>query len=337
MQLNVLYQFNEKYAPYAGISMVSLMENNKIMDEIDIYILGEDLGVQCQKKLIQQVQLYNRQIHFIDTEKIVEKIRQLGIPKYRGSYATNMKLFIADYLNANIDRLLYVDSDTIICGNLCPLVSINMDGKPIAMVLDSLGGSCKLTIGLAEDDYYFNGGVILFDLNKWRQNNCEEKITKHVQNVRPNYVSPDQDLLNVVLRGQIKKLDISYNLQPHHVAYTYNQYAREFGQKMYYSEEEINTALAKPKILHTFRYLGEFPWHKDSLHPHTPYFDLYMKLSLWSNYEKSPTDLDGILFKMERLLYKHLPKTAFLKIFKISHKIFMWKSNKDLVNRKLAI
>lgn len=69
MRLNVLYQFNEKYTPYAGISMVSLMENNKIIDEITIYVMGENLTPHSQEKLTRQVQQYGYQIHFIDTEK----------------------------------------------------------------------------------------------------------------------------------------------------------------------------------------------------------------------------------------------------------------------------
>ena len=336
MQLNVLYQFNEKYAPYAGISMVSLMENNKIIDEIVIYVMGENLTSHSQEKLVRQVQQYGRQIHFIDTEKLIDQIRQLGIPKYRGSYATNMKMFIADYLEADIDRLLYIDSDTIICEDISPLISMNMDDKPIAMVLDSLGGRYKSAIGLNEDDYYFNGGIILYDVRKWRQDKCTERIQEHAKNTRARYVSPDQDILNVVLRNQIGILDISYNLQPIHTVYSYRQYNREFGGKMYYSEEEINSAAANPQILHSFRYLGEFPWHKNSLHPHTSYFDQYMGLSLWKDYQKHPTEQSGALFKIERLLYKHLPRTVFLKIFKISHQIFILKSNKDLLNRDIT-
>ncbi len=276
------------------------------------------------------MQQYNRQIHFIDTDELIEKIHQLGIPKYRGAYATNMKMFVADYLDTDIDRLLYVDSDTIICGDISPLISINMDNKPIAMVLDSLGKKYKLTVGLDEDDYYFNGGVILYDVKKWRQDECAERIQKHVKNTRARYVCPDQDLLNIVLKNQIKKLDISYNLQPVHTVYTYKQYCREFGEKMYYSEEEINSAVTSPKILHTFRYLGEFPWHKNSLHPQRLYFDHYMELSLWKGYQKQPTEQNGALFQAERLLYRYLPKTVFLKIFKTGHKVFMWKSNKDM-------
>ena len=44
MKLDVLYQFNEKYAPYAGASIASLLENNKHMDQIRIFILGEELS-----------------------------------------------------------------------------------------------------------------------------------------------------------------------------------------------------------------------------------------------------------------------------------------------------
>ena len=334
MRLNVLYQFNEKYVPYAGISMVSLMENNKVIEEICIYVLGENLTQHSQEKLTTQVQRYGRLIHFINTDSLIEKMCQLRIPKYRGSYATNMKMFVTDYLNDDIDRLLYVDSDTIICGDIRSLILEDMDNKPIAMVLDSLGARHKLAIGLDKDDSYFNGGVILYDFRKWRQNKCTERIQEYVTDIRAHYMAPDQDLLNVVLKNQIKRLGISYNLQPIHTVYTYEQYNRAFGQKVYYSKDEINTAVTNPQILHSFRYLGEFPWHKNSLHPHTSYFDKYMKLSLWKDYQKQPTELDGAVFRIERWLYKHLPRKIFLIIFKINYEIFSWKSNQDSLKQK---
>lgn len=334
MRLNVLYQFNEKYVPYAGISMVSLMENNKTIEEIYIYVLSENLTRKSQEKLTIQVHRYGRRIHFIKTGKLIEKMRQLGIPEYRGSYATNMKMFVADYLNDDIDRLLYIDSDTIICSDVSPLISWDMGDKPIAMVLDSLGGRHKLKVGLHEDDDYFNGGIVLYDLRKWRQDKCTEKIQEHVKNVRSHYIAPDQDLLNVVLNKQIKKMDISYNLQPVHAVYTYKQYNRTFGQKTYYSEEEINSAVRNPKILHMFRYLGEFPWNENSQHPHTPYFNQYMELSMWKDYQKRPAEQNGVLFKTERWLHKHLPRVVFLEIFKVSYEIFIWKSDRDSLKQK---
>ena len=47
MHMNVLYQFNEKYAPYAGVSITSLFENNKNADEICVYILVGTNDFKC--------------------------------------------------------------------------------------------------------------------------------------------------------------------------------------------------------------------------------------------------------------------------------------------------
>lgn len=328
-KLNVLYQFNEKYVPYAGVSIVSLLENNKLIDEVVIYVLVEDVSQKSMQKLKEQVEQYERKICFIDTRELVEKMKTLGIPEYRGSYATNMKMFIADYIDESVDRLLYIDSDTIVCGDISPLITLDMKDKPIAMVLDSLGNKHKQLIGLDKKDMYFNAGIILFDIKKWRQEECTQKILEHVKKVRSHYMSPDQDLLNVVLYNNIMKLDIAYNLQPIHSVYSYSQFFKFFGQKNYYPPEEINNAVRQPKILHTFRYLGEFPWHKDTLHPHTSYFDRYMAISLWKDYEKQITEQNGIVFRIERWLYRHLSKMVFLLIFKVNYDYFIWKSNQD--------
>lgn len=334
MRLNVLYQFNEKYVPYAGVSIVSLLENNKMVDEIVLFALTESVSEDSIDKLKEQVRMYQRSIHFIDTQELVEKMKALGIPEYRGSYATNMKMFIADYLDESVDRLLYIDSDTIVCGEISHLFTLDMEDKPIAMVMDSLGNSHKRLIGMDKSDMYFNAGIILFDVKKWKQEKCTEQIQEHVQKIRAHYMSPDQDLLNVVFRNKIMRLDIAYNLQPIHSVYNYNQLAMFFMQKRYYTEEEIVNAVKKPKILHAFRYLGEFPWHKDTLHPHTPYFDKYLAISLWKDYVKQPTENNSIVFRIEKWLYRHLPQTVFLIIFKINYEYFIWKSNQDSLKQR---
>lgn len=334
MRLNVLYQFNEKYAPYAGVSMVSLLENNKTIEKLVIYVLAENVSQESISKLTKQVNLYGREIHFIDTQDLVERMKSLGIPEYRGSYATNMKMFVADYIDETIDRLLYIDSDTVICGNISSLITLDMQSKPIAMALDSLGNRHKRLIGLDKNDLYFNAGIILYDIKRWKQEKCTEQIQEHVKNIRAHYMSPDQDLLNVVFCNKILRLDMAYNFQPIHSVYTYKQYKRFFGQKKYYTQEEVSEAVQQPKILHTFRYLGEFPWHKDSLHPHTDFFDKYLNISLWKDYVKVPTEQNGFLFKIEKWLYHIMPKPIFLFLFKINFEIFIWKSNSDSLKQR---
>lgn len=335
MKLHVLYQFNEKYVPFAGISMTSLFENNKDIEDIIIYIFDEELTEYSKNMFCNLAKTYNREICFIDTQEIVKEMQSLGIPKYRDSYTTNMKMFAPRYMSEDIDRLLYLDSDTIICGSLSELITIDMESKPVAMILDSLSTKHKVLIGFNKEDEYFNGGVMLFDIRQWKKTKCTERIVEHSKNVRAHYMSPDQDLINIVLHDEIKRLNAEYNLQPIHSAYQYMQYYKYFGYRNYYSSEEMSTALQNIKILHTFRYLGEFPWHKGTLHPHTPYFDRYMAISPWNTYVKTKSDKNGIVFQIERLLYRCLPKIIFLPVFKVCFDCFTTKAERDSLKNRI--
>ena len=61
------------------------------------------------------------------------------MPTYRGSYAANMRLFLDEVLDESVDKVLYLDADTIVNNQLDELIKIDLKGKTIGMVLDSLG------------------------------------------------------------------------------------------------------------------------------------------------------------------------------------------------------
>ena len=136
--MNILYQFNEKYVPYAGVSITSLLENNREAESISIYILGEQITAASKSKLEALVKKYNRSIFFKDTKSIIEQMKQIGIPAYRGSYAANIRLFCPMFLDESVDKIIYLDADTIVTGSLKELTDLKMGNDAIAMVLDSL-------------------------------------------------------------------------------------------------------------------------------------------------------------------------------------------------------
>lgn len=334
MKIDILYQFNEKYAPYAGVSITSLLENNKHFEQIRIIILGENLSESSCRKMEQLVSGYGRKISFIDAEEQIEMMKKIGMPAYRSSYAANLRLFLPYLVEDSLEKILYLDADTVVVGNLEELIADTGDELPLYMALDSLGMKHKEEIGLAKDDYYFNSGVILFNLKKWKQKNLTDQIVSHVKNVRNNYPAPDQDLLNIVCKDQIGILKPRYNFQPVHVAFSIHSYCKTYSNEGYYSRRELEQAKETPCIYHFFRFLGEFPWDKDNAHPDTELFDKYLLISPWKDYEKKKAEL-GIVFKMEKLLYKALPSTFFLKIFKLAHRSFVKKSNKMALKNRI--
>lgn len=326
--LNVLYQFNDNYAQYAAVSMTSLLENNKEYN-VRIYVFEENVSLQSQEKIKKIADRYNSELFFVNTDFIISYMKHLGIPKYRSSYATNLKIFFNSALSADIGRILYIDSDTLVVGKLYDLFNTDMQGQPVGMVLDSLGDCHAKLIGLSKRDFYFNGGLMLIDIASWNAHKCTERITEYAKKIRPHFISPDQDLINLVLKGEIYLLDPRYNLQPIHKVYSPELYSFFWRWGNYYSNETIREAVEHPVIHHGFRYLGQFAWHKDSLHPDAALFDQYAELTCWDGLERKQTDKNTRIFRFERFLYKILPQPLFLFIFRISYNRFIRTANRE--------
>ena len=308
----VFYQFNENYAPYAGASLTSLLENNRAAQRITIYLLLENVSDESRKKLQALVQGYGRELVFAESSALLQKADALGIPQYRGSSAANLRLFFPDTL-APEGRLLYLDSDTIITGSLQPLFEADLGGSWLGMVRDSMTGDYPAALGFEPNEPYCNSGMVLFDLPAWHQNRCGQRIVDHVKQVRAAYPNPDQDLLNMVFRGHIAVLGPEFNFQPCHRAYSDKVFFANRGARRYYTEAELKNARLHPVVLHTYRFLGEFPWHKNNLHPDCAVFDEYLAKSPWKDYQKQPAG-GGTIFVVEKWLYRLLPKALFFKI-----------------------
>ena len=313
--------------------MTSLLENNRHIDDICIYILGEDLSHFSKERFRMLSAKYGCRLLFVQTESLISLMKEMHMPSYRGSYAANMRLFLSFILNEDIDRVLYLDADTIVVGRLDPLINLDMGDHPMAMCLDSLVRKHKKRLQFDMADFYYNSGVILFSMNKWREKHCSERIADHVRNVRAWYASPDQDLINVVLKGEILKLSPRYNIQPAYLAFSIRSYFQTFGGKGFYTPEEIRSGITSPVIYHFFRFVGEFPWHRNNVHPDNDIFDKYLALSPWNDYVKQPAD-NGILLRIEKFLYKRLPRFIFIRLFRIAYEDFIKKANKDSLKFK---
>lgn len=332
-RLSLLYQFNELYAPFAGVSVTSVFENNQDAEHITVYVLGEGISEESRQRFSLLAEQYGREIVFLNADAVMEHMKELHMPAYRGSYAANLRLFLSDILPEKMERILYLDADTIVTDSLEPIFNTDMGEKVIGMVIDSLTKRHKYDIGLTVDEDYYNSGVILFDMNKWREGSYTQRIVDHVLHVRSSYPAPDQDLLNVVCRKAIFRLPVRYNLQPIHIVFSYGQYHRFFGQKAYYGKKEIEEAFSKPCIYHFFRFVGEFPWHADTVHPDRALFDEYLARSPWCDYVKKKADV-GVVLKIEKGLYRVLPRGIFIMLFKICHVLFIDRANKDSLKNK---
>ena len=246
MRLNILYQTDNNYAPYTGVSMTSLFERNKSIAEIFVYILDNKISEDNKRKMKQTAKTFGRTIVFIPANDVVEYIKQCDMPEYRGGYTTYLKLFAGNYFktnNVDIDRLVYIDSDTLVLGDLSDLITMDLKNNLIAMVEDSLTYKFKNKyIGLEEDSPYYNAGFVLFDMKLWLEEDIITQIKSYVVNVRSSFTNHEQDILNVVFKDRILTISPKYNFQPIHAIYTPSQYYKIFKKKKYYTKNELKEA-----------------------------------------------------------------------------------------------
>jgi len=328
---DVFYQFNENYAPYAGASVASLFINNTHLDSICVYLMVEDVSRENIEKFHDLARQYGRDVVIVNTESLVEMMKKLGMPRYRGSYAANMRLFFPWAMECGgIERLIYIDSDTVVCGPLDELLDIDMGDCPLGMACDSVTLGYRKRIGLSESDPYFNSGVVLFDVARWIAQKGSERIVEHVRNVRSTYVSPDQDLLNVVMKGHIFKLPMRFNVQPIHLKYSAALYERVFRQKNYYDTAEIESAVQNPAIVHFFRFAGEFPWNAGTQHPCREIFDAYLAKSPWRGLERKKADFRLVL-RIERCMYRFIPMPIMLRLFLYAHEAELLRLDAEIL------
>ena len=325
--LNILYQSDSNMQYYMGVSIVSLFEHNKDAF-INVYIIDIEIESCFLDVLESYIKERNGSVRIIDGNELAARPEVKEFPCYRGMRKNSrsyLKLFWSLAIHDDIDRLIYIDCDTAVVGKLSKLNSFDLDGKTIGMVYDSLITDEIVNVGLDKNEPYYNSGVILFDVKRWRASNACERIAEHAKT--HSYGTVDQDLINIEFKNEIKCLPLEYNFQSIHYLTKPGLYVKEFNRSNYYSLREIEEASQNKKIVHYLKFNGENSWDKGNLHPCKKLFESYLRISPWKNLKKTKHKSKLIYF-IEKILYIVLPRACFIKIFHIAHRGKINNSNK---------
>lgn len=98
------------------------------------------------------------------------------------------------------DRILYLDSDTVVRQSLWPLLEIDLQGQPVGMVRE---------ISVSE----FNSGVLLIDRAQWQKMDLTQRCIDFFSQHEAEINNGDQTVLNRVCEGMIRELPTTFNNQ----------------------------------------------------------------------------------------------------------------------------
>lgn len=117
---------------------------------------------------------------------------------------------------ADCKRLIFIDCDTIVLGDVRELWNADLKGQPLGAVVDcyqsgdAFGQLWKLP---ANDSGYFNAGLQVIDLVRVRQEKLFSAALNFVVQHDAKLLFGDQDALNYVFWGRWTALDPAWNVQ----------------------------------------------------------------------------------------------------------------------------
>lgn len=214
---HIAFGINDAYSKYIRVIINSTCVNNP-HNPIYFHILSDYISKRNKKLLQEEIDRFQNAhmiIHIIDKGKIE------GIYCGNWNISTWYRIFLPEILPADVKKILYLDADTVVNGSLKDIFELSMDGKSIAAVHDLIPFAKQRadSLKLPKGDKYICAGVMLINLDYWRQNNIMGKILEFAKSYADILYCPDQDSINVVCQNSKKLLPFKYG------------YVREFYNK----------------------------------------------------------------------------------------------------------
>ena len=192
----VVFAGDYAYIRQIETAMKSLCRHNS---HVKIYVLNQDIPQEWFSRL--RVYLQEMGGDLIDCKLIGQQFQMNWSNKLPHiNHMTFARYFIPDFVTE--DKVLYLDSDLVVTGDLTPLFELDLGENYLAAARSCFGAG----IG-------FNAGVLLIDNKKWKSNNMRQQLVELTEKEHENVGEGDQSILNILFQNSCYQLEDAYNFQ----------------------------------------------------------------------------------------------------------------------------
>lgn len=260
---------DENYVPYAAVMMLSALDSTP-ETPITFHLINCSISSDSIHKLQDLISKQNGQLEVHQPDEALYR----GLPTLRYGEAVYQRINLPEYIPANIGRIIYIDCDTLVLGNLKTLWEVDLKGKLVAAVENLSPKACQ-DIGLPRTEY-FNSGVLLIDLEGWRREKVHHQVTDYAREHAHRLQYVDQCSLNAVLRGRWLRLMPDWNQQS-----DIYKVVKKYHEGSSYTQKSMEKAILNPKIVH---FTGKKkPWTIYCFHPFKMQHKAFVKRTPWAD------------------------------------------------------
>jgi lipopolysaccharide biosynthesis glycosyltransferase len=278
-----------------AVTLFSLLENLRTGQVVDLYIIDGGISDRNKRKILKSLKPHAYNLTWLSIpDDWIKDIPELpGLERVK--IVSYYRLFIPILLPLNVKKAIYLDSDVVICCNIAELWNLELSESYVLAVQDTgnpfvssdWGLRKYKELGLEPDHKYFNAGVLVINLDKWRTEHISEKVIEYLITNQEYVNALDQDGLNAILANRWIEIDPRWNQQPQ--IFTYASW-----NESQFSEEMYNNLVAAPYIVHYAT--GGKPWNTKVPHPFKDLFFKYVDMTDWKGYR----------FDLKRRLWRRL-------------------------------
>ncbi|GAB3154251.1 glycosyltransferase family 8 protein [Micromonospora sonneratiae] len=211
-----------RYLPYAAAMAHSLAAHRAPATEVELTILYVDVTADDQRRLERGAAGITIHWVLMDADSYqrwgVEPDPLVLAPQY-------FRCLLSKIMPATADRVIYIDADTVVLDDLTPLWNWPLAGLPVAAAGDLMSViqdaiSHWQELGLDGEAPYFNSGVMVIDLPRWRAEGIGDQVLRRCQIdrdrllIRDRWPQHDQYGFNVVLQRRWAPLASRWNHFP---------------------------------------------------------------------------------------------------------------------------
>ena len=284
--MNVAYHCSDLFAPILCISIVSLLENNKDIYEINIYVIEHNVSDNNKNKIKEYVRKYGRSLFFIPMPDInqTEDLNLIKVKK-KWIFDSYCRLFLHHLLPESVERVLYLDSDVCVLGTLAELWSLDLHDKCVAAVSECLSESYYKLFDFDNDSKYCNSGVILFDLKIWQSLKMDDEIRNYIKKNNGYVFFMEQTVFSYITQGKVYTLPLKYNITSITQILNYDELFKLRKFSRFYSKDEVDFSLSNPKIIHMTSsfFIKNRVWNDNTNHPMKHVYKTYVDLISWGS------------------------------------------------------
>lgn len=207
------------YVKYASCLLLSIIENASSNNFYDILVLTTDMSVENQYIIKALTQSDNISIRIFNID---EEIRKYSFYTWSHFTPNTYYRLAIPQLFKNFERVLYLDSDTIVNTDINKIFDIDFEDCFVAACKDTHVLAYCNGVHLEQLEYntnvlklpnpteYFQMGVSLYNISKFNKDFTDKSLLEIAGKAKFRWL--DQDVLNVQFHGQIKELPIKWNV-----------------------------------------------------------------------------------------------------------------------------